>query len=250
MANAHPSYDRPTIQEAICEIRFRLPDGIAWNQLWFSDFFKHVQDQFPRFEPVTPPSNFQLVVGSLIQQTASPHIVRYHHRERQLLIQLSQDRIVVNILPEYPGWNQMSKDINYAWGKVSEIVEPALVSRLALRYINRIEKSAPNQPLGYWLKSNNYIPPAILDSLPVFSANVSARLSDTDRLNVGVTDQLMPSIGHGAFLFDIDRIKEGETSADMSIVEGEIFRLHENVWEVFNSAKGDNLEDLLKGEIR
>ena len=249
MTNDHPSYERPTVQEAICEIRFRLPEGTNWNPLWFSDFFGAIQSEFPRFEPVAPVLSVRVVAGSQSQQFVPSQVVRYIHSKRPLILQLSLDRLVINVLPTYTGWQQMSEDIDYAWKKALSVVRPAVVSQLALRYINRIEKSTSDQALGYWLKSSDFIPSSILDSRPLFSSKTSVQLDDTSRLSVNIFDQILPQSGYGSFLFDIDRIDEKEISSEAAVVIENLNQLHNSAWNVFHSAMTGNLEKLLRGEL-
>ena len=53
MTSEHPTYPNPTIQEAVCEIHFRLPDGVEWKPALLGELFKHIQPDFPELEPVT-----------------------------------------------------------------------------------------------------------------------------------------------------------------------------------------------------
>ena len=48
--SGHPSYPNPTVQEAICEIFFGLPEGASRNARWFSEYFKGGRSEFS-FEP-------------------------------------------------------------------------------------------------------------------------------------------------------------------------------------------------------
>ena len=52
-------------------------------------------------------------------------------------------------------------------------------------------------------------------------------------------------IGHGAIIFDIDRIVECEVPTGQEVLKQEMDRLHADVWKVFSSAKGEKLEALL-----
>ena len=137
----HPSYPFPTIQEVVCEVRFRLDKG--WDASFYSEFLKKIEEQFPTFEPTAAP-----VILHINEQPGEaagfsvPLVIRYKHSSRNLLLQLSENRIVVNALPAYPGWQQVSEDIRYAWRKLCEVVRPIEIERIGLRYINSIARSA------------------------------------------------------------------------------------------------------------
>ena len=249
MKREHPSYERPTIQEVICEIRFRLTDGTAWNDQWFSDFTNAISKEFPRFEPFSLSGSTANTTNKEHHQAAAFQILRYHHAQRQLLIQLSGDRIVINALPEYLGWAQMIKDMCFVWGNVATIIDPSVVSRVALRYVNRFERSVQHEHLAHWIKPNNYISQTVLDSLPDFTAVMSSRINENTRLNVGVTDQVYSDSAHGAFILDIDFMRDTFMPPDVDNVAQEFSALHESVWEVFDSVTNGNLEKLLRGQI-
>lgn len=97
----------PTIQEALCEIHFRLPEGESWHPALFSRFFRHIQAEFPDMEPVTEAA-FHLQLQSGRAEFVPPRSrMRYKHAARQLLIQLADGILTVNMLPQYAGWRQL-----------------------------------------------------------------------------------------------------------------------------------------------
>jgi len=246
----HPTYPNPTIREVVCELHFRLDDNIRWDASWYSEFFKRVEDEFPTFRPVTVP----LFIELARQPSASPglvipQVIRYQHRLRNLLLQLSDNRITVNVLPSYPGWQQVREDIRYAWDKLCEVVQPVEVTRIGLRYINAIERSKADETFDEWLVTSDYIPSAVLKSHPDFSLQVLVQLGGKDRVQVTLADQPSPTSLFGTFIFDIDRITEHSIATDVDSLLQEATRLHDDIWEVFQSAKSNNLERLLQGEL-
>jgi uncharacterized protein (TIGR04255 family) len=250
-SSTHPSYPNPTIQEAICEIHFRLQEGASWNANWYGEFFKRVEKEFPTLQPVAP-SAFRIHIGpgrEVPVPQAAPQVMRYQHTARPLLLQLSEGRIVVNTLPRYAGWAQMSKDIAYAWENTCELINPSNVTRIGLRYINRIERSTADEKLEAWLVPNEYIPSKALASEPGFFVRVQVRLDNSNRINITVADEEPPPESYGGFVIDIDRICEQEISTDSNHLLDEANQLHEDVWEVFRSAKGERLEKLLQGDL-
>lgn len=250
-ASEHQSYPNPTIQEAICEIVFAMPENETWNPIWFGEFFKHIQNDYTSFEPVNMTSiQFQIGFGNQEAPQAPPpsQIVRYRHPSRPSVLQLSDRSLAVYCHPVYPGWDVMLKDIEYGIEKLKAVVNPEKLIRIGLRYINRIERSVPGETLSKWLVSNDYVPKIILNSLPGFISFVQSRLDENNRLNVTVGEQIVkPS--QPAFIFDIDRILEKELPLESEILLPEMTLLHENVWDVFKSAKTEELERMLNGEL-
>jgi len=246
----HPTYPNPTIQEALCEIHFCLPDGVAWKPSLFGKLFKHIQPDFPEMEPVMQIGVEFLVGPDKIGQTLLPprQRMRYKHASRNLLLQLSENIFTVNLLPQYPGWEQMSRDVLEAWKRAGEIIEPAGITRIGLRYINRIERTRPDEPPGDWLAASDYIPTSALETLPGFLSRLEVRPDPHSRLIVTLgesrseADQ-MPN----AIVFDIDCIVEKATSITDAAITAEITQLHEIAWTIFAASKTPRLEQWLHG---
>lgn len=243
----HPTYPNPTIQEAICEIYFRLPDDSLSRDSWFGDFYKNVQNQFPIIQPASIPQ-LQLDVVENKPSLVVPKVMRYQNISGNLLLQLSETRLVINVLPDYPGWAKVKEHIKYGWEVGCRPLGPELVTGIALRYINRIDRRSSDEKLGKWLVSNKYIPEGVLTSRSEFGSRVITRPNDQDRLSVIVNDREI-SDGNSVFLLDIELVTEHEMSVDINLLLGEVGRLHDEIWEVFRSSKGEQLEKLLQGEI-
>ena len=245
--HSHPSYPFPTIREVVCEIRFQL--DASWDASLYRKYFKKIEKQFPTFEPVNVPVVIEIsqsIGGG--SSLSVPQVMRYTHSSRNLLIQLSENRIAVSMLPVYPGWRQMKSDIEYAWNKLCEVIQPSEITRVGLRYINAIERSTEDETLERWIKPGDYITLAALKSKKGFLAQATTRISESDRAQVTVTDQV-PSDNYGTFIFDIDRITEQPISANIEPLLENANRLHDDVWNIFQSARNADLELLLKGEI-
>ena len=79
-------------------------------------------------------------------------------------------------------------------------------------------------------------------------SRVEARLDAENRVIVTLGDQgAIPSEARGAFIFDIDRIVEKDLPVEVEAITAEARRLHDDIWEIFDSAKTDKLERLLQG---
>ncbi len=249
MGTEHPTFPNPTIQEALCEIHFRLPDGVEWKPSLFGDFYRYIQSEFPELEPVTQ-VGVQLQMGpSAISHALLPlqQRMRYKHKSRNLLLQLSADILTVNVLPQYPGWTQMSKDVLNTWNHVREVIKPASIVRIGLRYINRIGRTHPAERAGDWLTSSDYIPKSALESLPGFLSRLQIRKDKRNRLIVTLGDK--PGTGDSAseIVLDIDCILEADIRIEDEAILDEINSLHQTAWDIFSSSMTPRLGQSLRG---
>jgi len=249
-ATQHPSYPYPTIAEALCEVHFALSPEKPWRASFIGDFFKAIQSEYPEMEPLQDVGlQFEMGPQGLGQSLLPPRQrVRFKHADRQLLLQLAEDTLTVNVLPPYPGWPKMVQEVMEAWQKAVEVLAPSAITQIGLRYINRIEALSTKDRVSDWIKANEYIAPGVLRSDPGFLSRAEVHLDTQNTLIVTLGDQPSgPTAGHNAIIFDIDRVSQRELSPQNDSLSHEIDHLHEDVWQVFSSAKSDRLELLLKG---
>ena len=249
----HPSYPNPTISEALCEIRFELPEGASWKPSLPGEFFKRVQDDYPEMEPAYE-VGLQLEFGpKKIGHSLSPprQLARFTHASRPLILQLSENVFSVNVLPVYPGWSSMREDVVTAWSQARSVLKPAKVTRVGLRYINRIERKKPDETPSEWLSAGDYISAGVLRSKGAFLSRVESHIDQENVLIVTVaeiqsddTDAMRPIV------LDIDRIVEKQLSVKNDALLKEMDSLHEHVWQVFESAMTPRLAKQLKGVVK
>jgi len=248
MSGDHPTYQNPTIREALCEIHFRLPEGVAWQDLLYGRLFMKVQSRFPELEPVAQPG-LELRMGAEGPKLiSSQRRMRFKELSGKILLQLSENVFTVNVLPKYPGWAQMKLEIRDAWKPACEVLRPARITRIGLRYINLVEPVSPHECPGDWLVASDHIPKAVLTSLPGFLARVETR-SDADKRvivtlgeSAGSGDQKM-----GGLVFDIDCIVEKEMPMEGDALNEEIEQLHDTAWKIFSASMTPRLDALLRG---
>jgi uncharacterized protein (TIGR04255 family) len=247
----HPSYRNPTIAEALCEVHFELREGAEWKPSLPGELFKKIQEDYPEMEPIQEFGVQWVAEPSGLAQRflpARPRF-RYRHKVKPVLLQLAEKTITLNVLPRYPGWDVMVDGIADMWRRTSELLAPRTVSRIGLRFINRVPKESEDQRPCAWFKTTDYIAPAVLSSGAGLLSRVEARLNAENRIIVTLGDQAaLPPGASGAFILDIDRIVEKDLSVDVEDIIAEAARLHEDVWEIFDSAKTEKLEHLLQGE--
>ena len=141
----------------------------------------------------------------------------------------------------------MRNDVLAIWQKVEGVVQPEVITRVGLRYINRIVKEIEEDRPGTWLTENAYIPKGILEANPGFLLRVETHLDNENKLIITLGDTTSKEDGpYGAIIFDIDRMVKREIVPAQDALKQELNRLHVAFWEVFASAQGEKLEDLIK----
>lgn len=245
----HPSYPNPTIDEALCELHFELPEDRPWDRSWFGDFLKLAGDEYPRMEP-TEFAEVGLNVasdGTAVGVRRPKLRCRYEHVERPHLFQLSDAVFTINELRPYAGWQRFVDDIRRGWELMSSTVAPTNLSRIGLRYINQIPRGSATEPISKWIASNDYLPSRLLTARDRFHTRTQIPVADDTRLVVTIAD-LVAADGSPSIVLDIDVILTRNVQPVTAAIEAEANKLHDIVWSVFDACSTPAMRALLEGK--
>jgi len=249
-ATPHPRFPNPTIAQATCEIGFNRD---LQAKLSSAELYKLVVADFPEIQAVGGMA-FQIVVGSgpQLAQMPPPGVpaptFRFATAAGDQFIQISDTSFVYQSTAAYPGWDAVKAAILDLWVRMLPVVKPDGVTKVGLRYINRIARDKQHPYIGDWLSASAYIPPLLLASRRHFLSRVEASPGDNDLLLITVADQELADTPHGAVIFDIDRICSDAIAADPNVVGEVLERLHQEVWDVFWTSRTPALEQRLNAK--
>ena len=250
----HPHYPNPQIAEALCEVHYALAPGLSWRPTAPGELFKRFQAEYPELEPITE-HGVLLTIGAdgvPIQQLAPPRLrFKLTHGSRPFLMQISEQTFTMNALAPYPGWQAFSLELASRWPAVLDVIKPAKITRLGLRYINRIVRLTATEKPEYWFRPSDYIATAALQSECRFLSRMETQLTGSNRLLVTLAhDQNLDNRAkHGAALLDIDVITENESATDWQTLELALGHLHDRAWDAFDKIRGPNLEVAMNREL-
>ena len=192
----------------------------------------------------------QIVIGS--GQTPAPPqpslgvpvpTYRFATPSGDQFVQISDTSFVYQSTAPYPGWDKVKATILDLWTKVLPAVKPETVTKVGLRYINRIPKDEEHPHVGDWLSASAYIPPVLLASHRHFLLRLEASPGENELLLITVADQeAAADSAHGAIILDIDRIRSEPIAVEPKQVGDVLEKLHDEVWDVFWSSTTATLE--------
>ena len=244
MPDKHPTYKQSCVTEALCEIHFDLPPSTEWKEEWYGDYFKVINENFPKMEP-RPTVELSGTWGptGFIPSTPGQRIkMIYKNKDRNNVIQLTPNILTINELKPYLGWDVFYKDIEYAWGKAVGIIKPAFVKRIGLRYINTITKEDKNEKIGDWLNKSKYYPDNILQCENAYFNRFEHVLNNTRRIiTIGEPNKTNVDI-----VLDIDVILEKQIDLTWANLLAQFETLHELCWDVFSSSLTQKLKKKLE----
>lgn len=248
----HPKFPNPTIAEATCEVTFARMSDAQWSS---AEIYKLLQSEFPEIQAVGNMA-LQIVIGPVsppapIRPPGVPApAFRFASPAKDRFIQVSDTNFVCNVTGPYPGWDQFKEIILNNWKKIDSVIRPKEITKVGLRYINRIKLDTERAYLSDWLKSTEDLPPMLIRSRGHFLGRLetSPEPNSLKLITLGPQDP-SPDAPQGAIIFDIDRIQNSISNPDENVVNSILEKLHGDIWSVFWNARTDALEQRLNGRI-
>jgi uncharacterized protein (TIGR04255 family) len=199
-------YKQPPITEAVIEIRFAVPNEDATIAKASADFKSH----YPQENTVTNVAvQLYLPTGPEIKtaaQTLEKSGYRRSSTDQTQLLLLWPDNFVISQLAPYPGWDAFFERFSRDWEIWKRAIGYRKISRIGVRYINRIDIPLSGPFLQYEQFLNIYA--HLPESLgPVSSYAVQAQMPLPKigcklTLNSGIVPS--PVLRHVSFVFDQD----------------------------------------------
>jgi uncharacterized protein (TIGR04255 family) len=197
------SYSKPPIIEAIIELRFA--DGLTDKQL--NAVLQKKQNDFS----IQKVEGFQFKINqgdTGASAETNQEFLGYkltQKKDSSYIVQLKHDSMSLSRLPPYEGWPAIHAEFKrqYQWYIAKKF---KTITRIGVRYINRIDIPTPNDrvDLDEYFNVSIKIPEKTIPMLDQFVVQAVARVDDTKALNVQLFSTETPLLNHSSFLFDLD----------------------------------------------
>jgi uncharacterized protein (TIGR04255 family) len=214
-------YKRPPITEAVIGLRFADPiDSATLDKVASAikplypreDVLKGVQFQMRlnATSPTAPQSIEQ--IGYRLSSPDQTHI---------LILMPTPPSLTMSQLAPYPGWDQFFGRFCRDWSVWKRSVGYRKITRVGVRYINRIDIPM-DDPVVYEEQFLNVYPriPEVLGPMMQYSVQTQSYISDIEcvlTLNSSVVPS--PLIGHRSFVIDLDIGKDSPPQNDADIYD-------------------------------
>jgi uncharacterized protein (TIGR04255 family) len=235
------------IVEAILDINAKMPKGVTPEAL--NKFYDKVKTRFPeKKERRFFKGGIEL--GSESSTFASQSGTDGFLFESQIdkkIVQARLDGFTFNKLRPYENWKCFREEAYELWNLYCDIAEVKKVTRIALRYINRIEVPLP---LGDF-KDYLLITPEVTPQLPQELAHFLLRLVIPND-DIGATATIIETMGQKTpdnklpLILDIDvwQLKEYESDYRQMWKDFEKLRVFKN--DIFFNSTTDRAKELFK----
>jgi uncharacterized protein (TIGR04255 family) len=208
---AEQPYKRPPITEAVIAISFAAPIASRDLDKVNDDFAKlypqHQDARNVNFDIVMPPTP-DLEPGTNIRHHEIGH--RRSSDDQTEVVVLWPSLFVFSQLAPYPGWDEFFARFARDWSLLKKAVGYRRISRVGVRYINRIDIPVTGD-LTYYEEFLNIYPKLPVEFGPVFAYGIQAQLPYPEiegSININSASVPSPLLAHTSYIFDQDIYKE------------------------------------------
>jgi len=138
-------FPKAPITEAVLDIRTNVSEKVDLSHL--ARFQEKIKERFPiKKERYSWKGGFQIGKGSVPEITGAsggPDGCLFKSKDNTKIAQVRLNGFTFNKLKPYSGWDVFYPEARELWEKYVDLTKPGNVSRLALRYINRIDVPLP-----------------------------------------------------------------------------------------------------------
>lgn len=240
-----PHLPNAPITEALIDIRVELPPGTTVATLkGFRDRLgeaypqcrerRHWSGQFKlsKSEPLKVEAGTEEVDGFLLTSPDGTQVA-----------QARKDGFTFSRLKPYKNWSHLREEAKALWGDYCEVAQPSRVTRIAVRYINRLELPIPVGDFRQWLKTVPDVAPDLPQRLAGFFLKLHIPFEDPkgyvniiQTMEAGGDEESVPLV------FDIDAF----VPVDYKPEDGQIWKRLEDLRAIKNRVFFGSITDKLK----
>ncbi|QLE55979.1 TIGR04255 family protein [Nostoc sp. TCL26-01] len=240
-------YPNPPIEEAVCE--FRFAPGQRWNLTVPGLFYERIRDTYPG-----EPRQQNLIQAELqIEPAPDNPELAFRHDFIKLLFQSADTKKLVGVganllsihsLRPYEGWENFSERISKAFHTYLDVAKPVGVTRIALRYINKVAVAVNREiELSEYFTVYPQLPDGVPSRISGFLTRTESIYEDIPiRLVITLSDDLPPA---GQVMFTLDLEASQEWLEKPLAIESALSSLYE-----LKQREGQAFENLITDRTR
>lgn len=236
------------ITEALLDIRVQLPSEIDLDKL--KTFYDPIKERFPQKQDrISVQAGFQISPEGPTTLPTSSKQDGYLFRSttENKVVQARLDGFTFNKLKPYEKWESFRDEARNLWNSYFKLANPVKVTRIALRYINRIEIPLPINNFKEYILTTPEIAPDLPQGLSQFFMNIvipNHKIEATAIINQTMENstptQKLP------YIFDIDVWKATNYEGNKEEMWNEFEKLRIFKNDIFFKSITDKTKELFK----
>ena len=243
-------FTKAPIKEAIIDIRVKMPADLSLAQI--AEIKNEIADQYPTRNDITQNEFvFQFGAGATSQSTRREPIgFRFTSADEHYVFQARLDGFTFSILPPYESWEMFRDETRRIWSIYRSHLQPERITRLAVRYINQLDKLPASANLQEYLTTYPQISDALMQTkawLSNYFMQLQMILPDIQS-NLILKQAIVPPATQESFslLLDLDLYRDNDVPQD----ENGIWAFFEILRERKNATFNACITNLTKERLR
>lgn len=245
----YATFPNAPITEALLDIRVELTEGADIVKL--ESFHDNIRERFPeKKQRIAIAGGFQLSPeGSPVTLSVSGGHDGYLFRSsaENKIVQARMDGFTFNKLKPYESWQVFCSEAKSLWDIYAELFTPKRITRIALRYINRIEVPLPIKDFSEYILTNPEVAPKLSQSLSHFFMQIVMPYQEIEASAI-ITETMEPPIENQRLplILDIDVFKERVYVDDKEEIWNDFEKLRIFKNDIFFNSITDKTKELFK----
>ncbi len=242
----HRIYARPPVVEAVVEIRVSPRPDLRVPELASVLFGEETEYSQPQ-QLFAAEFTIDAASATITERKEAIQGYRFAGSSTPSLVQIGLERFAFSRLAPYKPWSSWCEEARRLWSKYLDHTSPNEVTRIAVRYVNRIEFApSDDRKILDYIKVYPELPPELPNRLAGLLMRLDLRSPQLPGVglvvNVGRTD---PSVaGHVALLLDLDLSRDVQLPSDDSTIWSIVEELHDLENSFFESCITDLSREL------
>lgn len=240
-----PHYPNNPIVEAIIDIRVGFQPGVSLDSM--EKLFEREVLSYPKHAKIMG-AEIGASLGAQVSASARQLHTGYifFSGDQKQAFQARLDGFTFTRLTPYDRWDSFRDEARRLWSIYRSGTNPATISRVAVRYINRLDIPLQVRDLKDYLRTVPEISPALPQGLSGYFMHLEIPQEDLKamlHINQGIIPPCKPEVV--SILLDIDLFREYDIPTEEEGLWGvfEHFRPRKN--EIFKSCITEKMEDLI-----
>jgi uncharacterized protein (TIGR04255 family) len=205
-----PHLNNPPIVEALIDFRVQAREGIQVDEL--TSLRERLAKNYPRAKDIhqlQAEFAFQADLGTVAAKQAHGKTgLRFEKEDGSYVFQAQVGGFTLSRVKAYEDFPSLKGHARELWSTYCEVTSPATVSRVAVRYINRLELPAPIADITEYLRCNPPVPDDAPRTVTEFLSRVVMEDESGASVNfVQATDNASAPVAKVAVIIDIDVFK-------------------------------------------
>lgn len=196
------------IIEALIDIQVKLPSNINISNI--DAIHERISTQYPKkIERIKGNFIFQIANNS-VPPSSDLSIIGYmcSSTDEKQIVQIRLDGFTFSRLKPYASWEDLRDEARRLWEIYTDVAKPEQITRLAVRYINRLELPLPLK-FNQYLVAPPIIPPDLPQAVSSFLSRIVIPIQNT-KITTVITQALEPPTSEKIvpIILDIDVFEE------------------------------------------